>query len=158
MSMTRKAIKLGHGIFPYMELSKGGLRTVSLIRAIVEFINDFWDDVYCLSRIGFLKSPRLQRVSEDWANRSWMTGTLIDLWVLWGKRRAMKVKLDSSFQKGFSDVSSEGDDRALARKKMLAEAYWTDVSIVKLLMDLGFCGSKSPGFNSDSAQGSMFFI
>jgi Peroxisomal biogenesis factor 11 (PEX11) len=149
MSMTRKVIKLGHGIFPYMELSKGGLRTLAMIRAIVEFINDFWDDVYCLSRIGFLKSARLQHVSEEWANRSWMTGTLIDLWGLWGRRRAMKVKLDSSFERKFLDVSSEGEDRALERTKLLTEAYWIDVSILKLFMDLGFCGSTSPSFRAD---------
>jgi hypothetical protein len=143
--MTRKVIKLGHGVFPYMVLSKGGLGTFALIREIVEFINDFWDDVYCLSRIGIFKSPRLERVSEDWANRSWMTGTLMDLWVMWGRRRALKVKLDSnSLEKRFLEVSSESEGRALARKKLLAEAYWIDVSIVKLFMDLGFCGLKCP--------------
>ena len=152
MSMTRKVIKLGHGIFPYMELSDGGLGTFALIRAIVEFKNDFWDDVYCLSRIGFLKSPKLQRVSEDWANRSWMTGIVMDLLLLWGKRRAIKVKLDSSLKKGFLGVPSGGDDHALMRK-LLSEAYWIDVSIVKLLMDLGFCGLNVPRFNSNISAG-----
>jgi len=150
--MTRKVIKLGHGIFPYMELSDGGLGTFALIRAIVEFKNDFWDDVYCLSRIGFLKSPKLQRVSEDWANRSWMTGIVMDLLLLWGKRRAIKVKLDSSLKKGFLGVPSGGDDHALMRK-LLSEAYWIDVSIVKLLMDLGFCGLNVPRFNSNISAG-----
>ena len=126
-----------------MELSKGGLSTFDLIRAIVELKNDFWDDVYCLSRIGFLKSPRLQRVSEDWANRSWMTSILMDLLVLWKKRHAIKVKLNSSFEKGFLEIPSGGDDRAPVRN-MLTEAYWIDISIVKLLMDLGFCGLNPP--------------
>src|SRR5271169_6857633 len=79
MSMTRKVLKLGHGIFPYNELIFNGCATKhDLFRVIVEFMNDFWDDVYCLSRIGLLRSARLQNWSEIWANRAWMMSILID--------------------------------------------------------------------------------
>ena len=89
MSMTRKVIKLGHGIFPYVELANGGLQTFVWVRAMVEIVNDFWDDVYCLSKIGFLRSPKLQRWSEIWANRAWMTGIIMDVYVLIQRRSAL---------------------------------------------------------------------
>ena len=140
MSMTRKVIKLGHGIFPYVELTKGELRTFALVRAWVEILNDFWDDVYCLSRIGLLRSPKVQRWSEAWANRAWMTGIIMDLYVLIQRRSAMQVKLGTAQNKKYLDVGSGADDRVV-REKLSVEAYWIDVSIAKLLADLGFCGA-----------------
>jgi hypothetical protein len=143
MSMTRKVLKLGHGIFPYSELTKERLETFALIRAIVEFVNDFWDDVYCLSRIGFLRGAKLQKVSEDWANRAWMTGIVMDLYVLMQRRRVMAAKLDSAKEKRHLDISLSvpgTDDPVKIQHKLELEAYWLDVSIVKLLADFGFCG------------------
>src|SRR5271169_3473072 len=129
MSMTRKVIKLGHGIFPYVELTKGGLQTFGLVRAIVEFLNDFWDDVYCLSRIGFLRSPKLQRWSETWANRAWMMGIIMDLYVLKQKREVTKMKLETVPEKRFLDVKGPSleEDRVKARENLSIEAYWIDV-------------------------------
>ena len=143
MSMTRKVIKLGHGIFPYVELTKGGLQTFALVHALVEMLNDFWDDVYCLSRIGLLRSPKVQRWSETWANRAWMTGIIMDLYVLMERRSAMRVKLETTRSKKYLDVGSGGDEHVV-QEKLSVEAYWIDVSIAKLLADLGFCG---PSFN-----------
>ena len=141
MSMTRKVIKLGHGIFPYVELTKGGLRTFALVRALVEILNDFWDDVYCLSRIGLLRSPKVQRWSETWANRAWMTGIIMDVYVLIQRRSATRRTMETAQNKKFLDVGSSANDR-LVRKKLSVEAYWIDVSIAKLLADLGFCGAS----------------
>ena len=141
MSMTRKVIKLGHGIFPYVELTNGGLGTFALVRALVEILNDFWDDVYCLSRIGLLRSPKVQRWSETWANRAWMTGIIMDLYVLMQKRSVMLVKLGTARNKKYLDVRSGADDHVI-REKLSVEAYWIDVSIAKLLADLGFCGAS----------------
>lgn len=140
MSMTRKVIKLGHGIFPYVELVNGGLRTFALVRALVEILNDFWDDLYCLSRIGLLKSPKLQRWSETWANRSWMTGIIMDLYVLMERRTAVRVKLETARNKNYLDVGS-GVNNHVVGEKLSTEAYWIDISIAKLLADLGFCGA-----------------
>jgi Peroxisomal biogenesis factor 11 (PEX11) len=139
MSMTRKVIKLGHGIFPYMELTKGGLRTFMVVRALVEFLNDFWDDVYCLSRIGLLRSPKVQRWSENWANRSWLTGIIMDIYVLMQKRKATALKLEGSKEKHL-EIALEGE-RVNGRKILAVESYWIDVSIAKLLADFGFCGT-----------------
>lgn len=141
MSLTRKVIKLGHGIFPYIELRKGPLRTLVLVRAVVEFLNDFWDDVYCLSRIGFLKSPKIQRWSETWANRAWMMGIIMDLHAIMQRRKVMKVKLATPTEKKLLDVggSIHDEDRLKEQKRLAVEAYWIDVSIVKLLADLAFC-------------------
>jgi Peroxisomal biogenesis factor 11 (PEX11) len=154
MSMTRKVIKLGHGIFPYVELTKGGLQTFALVRAIVEILNDFWDDVYCLSRIGFLRSPKLQRWSENWANRAWMMGIIMDLYVLKQKRDVTKMKLETIPEKKFLDVKGPSleEDRVKAREKLSIEAYWIDISIVKLLADLGFCCSSSSNCFTDSSD------
>ena len=140
MSMTRKVIKLGHGIYPYVELTKGGLRTFALVREIVEILNDFWDDVYCLSRIGFLRSRKLQQLSEAWANRAWMIGIIMDLYVLMQKRNVVKAKLETA-PKTFLEVggATSEKDQAISQKKLSTEAYWIDVSTVKLLADLGFC-------------------
>jgi Peroxisomal biogenesis factor 11 (PEX11) len=143
MSMTRKVLKLGHGIFPYSELTKGGLNRVSLIRAILEIINDFWDDVYCLTRIGLLQSARLQKVSEDWANRAWMTGIIMDLLVLMQRREHMKKTLATTNQKKYLEVGIsvlEPDDPTNVREQLRVEAYWIDISILKLFADFGFCG------------------
>ena len=139
MSMTRKVIKLGHGIHPYHELSQKGITKYEIVRAIVEFINDFWDDVYCLSRIGFLKSPKVEHLSEIWANRAWMAGIIMDLQVLMQKRAKMAEKL-KDVQGRFLTVpgSAEND---VATQKLHTEAFWIEVSILKLLADFGFCGT-----------------
>lgn len=141
MSMTRKVLKLGHGIFPYAELSQKGISRYEVLRAVVEFFNDFWDDVYCLSRIGLLRSPRVQLWSETWANRAWMTGIIMDLHVLMHKRAKMAKKLndiDARFLE-VPGVKVTGDLN-VTDQKARAEAFWIDVSILKLLADFGFCG------------------
>ena|SRR5436305_10657402 len=142
LSMTRKVIKLGHGIFPYIELRKGGLGTLTLIREFVEFLNDFWDDVYCLSRIGFLRNAKIQHWSETWANRAWMTGIIMDLHVLLERKKVMRMKLKTVKEtKIYLEVGSPQDDDIMVREKLKNEAYWIDVSIAKLLADLSFCCS-----------------
>jgi hypothetical protein len=141
MSMTRKVLKLGHGIFPYSELAKGRLRTLALIRAVVEILNDLWDDLYCLSRIGLLQSKRVQKWSEKWANRAWMMGIILDLQVLFEKKTAMADRLRSAAEKNSLDVGfAVREERDIVQYKAHVEAYWIDVSIVKLLADFGFCG------------------
>ena len=110
-----------------------------VVRALVEILNDFWDDVYCLSRIGLLRSKRVQMWSEDWANRAWMTGIIMDLYVLFRRREGVGANLRGiRSQEKFLDVETE--ERKIALEKMRVEAYWIDVSIVKLLADFGFCG------------------
>lgn len=142
MSMTRKVLKLGHGIFPYSELMKGRLKRLAAVRAVVEILNDFWDDVYCLSRIGVFRSKKLQKWSEDWANRAWMTGILMDLWVLFQRREVMSSKLRGTNREKYLNVEIvDPEERKSAAEDMRVEAYWIDVSIVKLFADLGFCGS-----------------
>ena len=140
MSMTRKVLKLGHGVFPYLELTQqGAITKFALIRAIVEIINDFWDDVYCLSRIGLLRSKRLQTVSEIWANRAWMMGILMDLNVLMERKSAMTRKLKAAGETNLLRVGVLENQEQRMRRKLRAEAYWIDVSIVKLLADFAFC-------------------
>jgi hypothetical protein len=134
MSMTRKVLKLGHGVFPYSELT-GGVKGLILLRAIVEIVNDFWDDVYCLSRIGLLKSKRLEGWSEIWANRAWMMGIIMDLQVLLQRKSAMASKLKVEREKKYLEVGGMKDGRG----KLRVEAFWIDLSILKLLMDFGFC-------------------
>jgi hypothetical protein len=133
MSMTRKVLKLGHGVFPYSELT-GGVKGIVLLRAIVEIVNDFWDDVYCLSRIGLLKSKRMEGWSEIWANRAWMMGIIMDLQVLLQRNSAMAAKMKVEREK-YLKVGEIKDGRG----KLRVEAFWIDVSILKLLMDFGFC-------------------
>jgi hypothetical protein len=138
MSMTRKVLKLGHGVFPYYECTQMGIGRYELVRAVVEFINDFWDDVYCLSRIGFLRSAKVQYLSEIWANRAWMTGIVMDLHVLMEKRTKMMKKIKDS-QGRFLNVPGMAE-KDMASQKLGIEAFWIDISILKLLADLGFCG------------------
>ena len=140
MSMTRKVLKLGHGILPYGELKRKGLRGYDLIRAVVEFLNDFWDDVYCLSRIGLLRGPRLQLWSETWANRAWMMGIIMDLQVLMQKRTKLATR-SKNVPGLFLSVPGlqEKADNDLSLEKLRAEVFWIDVSILKLLADLAFC-------------------
>ena len=139
MSMTRKVIKLGHGVFPYLEFTQGRIPNFALIRAIVEFINDFWDDVYCLSRIGLLRGKKLQEVSEIWANRAWMLGIIMDLQVLMGRKSAMAKKLNAVDKKKLLAVGVLENQEQKMKRELQTESYWIDISIVKLLTDLGFC-------------------
>jgi hypothetical protein len=140
MSMTRKVLKLGHGIYPYSVLLTEPLRPLAFIRVFVEILNDFWDDVYCLSRIGFLRSAKVQRWSETWANRAWMTGIVIDLLGLLKKRTAMKQAAEENKNLEVGVLVLKTDDREIVREKMRVDAYWNDMSIIKLFADLGFCG------------------
>jgi Peroxisomal biogenesis factor 11 (PEX11) len=139
MSMTRKVLKLGHGVFPFQELTQGPISKTVFVRAVVEFMNDFWDDVYCLSRIGFLRSKRLQDVSEIWANRAWMMGIMMDLHVLMERRSAMARKLKEADEKKSLGIGVLENQEQKMKRKLLTDAYWIDVSTVKLLADLGFC-------------------
>jgi Peroxisomal biogenesis factor 11 (PEX11) len=137
MSMTRKVLKLGHGIFPYNELVFGGCSTKhDLLRVIVEFINDFWDDVYCLSRIGVFRSAKLQLLSETWANRAWMMSILIDLNAAMKKRAVIAEELEPTLSAPVLNVPGTED----SIEKLKVDAFWADISIVKLLADFGFCG------------------
>jgi len=138
MSMTRKVLKLGHGIFPYNELVFDGCSTqYDLFRVLVEFVNDFWDDVYCLCRIGVFRSPRLQSLSETWANRAWMMSILIDLNGLSHKRAVLARRLDSTRTTQHLSVPASEDPQQILK----VDAFWTDLSIIKLLADFGFCGT-----------------
>ena len=139
MSMTRKVLKLGHGVFPYLELTQGRIPKFVLIRAIVEIINDFWDDVYCLSRIGLLRSKRLQEVSEIWANRAWMMGIIMDFHVMMGRKSTMAKKLKAADENELLGVGVLETPEQNMKRVLQSEAYWIDVSIWKLLADLGFC-------------------
>jgi len=147
MSMTRKVLKLGHAIFPYLELTQERIPKLVLIRAVVEIINDFWDDVYCLSRIGLLRSQRLQTVSEVWANRAWMMGIIMDLHVLMERRSTMTKKLGAVDEKKLLAVGVLENQEQQMRRKLLTEAYWIDISIVKLLADFGFCCTFPDGLS-----------
>ena len=147
MSMTRKVLKLGHGIFPYCEITREQLTALALFRAIVEFVNDFWDDVYCLSRVGVLQSARLKMVSEEWANRFWMTGIIMDLYVLMKKRKVLAAKLGLPEARNSlsPDVQVFGpDEHEKGQEKLKTDLYWIDVSILKLLADFGFCCNYCP--------------
>lgn len=121
---------------------KGRLKTLAVVRAVVEILNDFWDDVYCLSRIGLFRGKKLQKWSEEWANRAWMTGIIMDLYVLFQRREVVAGKLRSTSREKYLSVEvGDPEEGKSAMEKMKVEAYWIDVSIVKLLTDFGFCGS-----------------
>jgi hypothetical protein len=134
MSMTRKVLKLGHGVFPSAEL-KTGVKGVDLLRAWIEIVNDFWDDVYCLSRIGLLRSKKVEGWSEIWANRAWMMGIIMDLQVLLQRKTAMAEKL----RREEKQVLQVGGVKVDSREKLRVEAFWINVSILKLMVDFGFC-------------------
>ena len=132
---------------------RGRLKKFAVIRALVEIVNDFWDDVYCLSRIGMLRSKKVERLSEDWANRAWMTGIIMDLYVLFQRREATGVKLLTTSQEKYLSVSGmEAEEKKSALEKLRVEAYWIDVSILKLLADFGFCGSTPDSDCADSSN------
>jgi len=139
MSMTRKVIKLGHGIYPYLELGQK-LETLARIRAWIEFVNDFWDDVYCLSRIGVIRNAAIQRLSEDWANRAWMLGILMDLHALLEKRATLRQSTVPAVHGASLKVQLQVNDVQKTGVNLQTELFWLDVSIAKLLADFGFCG------------------
>ncbi|KAL1923189.1 uncharacterized protein VTP21DRAFT_9565 [Calcarisporiella thermophila] len=137
-STTRKILRLGHGIESYAVLAEylegsrippppGSLWTnvwidyhLGWINAIVGFGNCLADDLYCLGRIGVL-TPATAKRAEPWSYRLWFTSILIDL----RENRLEAARLRREQKKG---------------KEVGEKLYWADISFVKLMCDLGFCG------------------
>jgi hypothetical protein len=106
----------------------------------VEILNDFWDDVYCLSKIGFLRSAKVQRWSETWANRAWMTGIVIDLLGLLERRTGIMQAAQENKNLEVGVLVLKREERESIRERVRVDAYWNDMSIIKLFADFGFCG------------------
>jgi hypothetical protein len=68
-----------------------------------------------------------------------MMGIIMDLHVLMGRRSAMTKKLSAVDEKKLLAVGVLENQEQQMRRKLLTEAYWIDISIVKLLADFGFC-------------------
>ncbi|RKP22765.1 hypothetical protein SYNPS1DRAFT_25367, partial [Syncephalis pseudoplumigaleata] len=100
-STTRKIIRLGHWLEPYEEIDDWlatmpaeqrqvgkvprSIGAAVLARwlwqgvpPVVGFLNDLFDDVYCLCRINCLPQW-MEDPSEIWSLRCWFTGILLDL-------------------------------------------------------------------------------
>jgi hypothetical protein len=69
-----------------------------------------------------------------------MTGIVIDLLGLLKKRTAMKQAAEENKNLEVGVLVLKTDDREIVREKMRVDAYWNDMSIIKLFADLGFCG------------------
>lgn len=113
-SITRKILRLGHGIGPLRELAAGPSSVFESLVLVNAIINDFADDIYCIFKMG-LVGPRLGKRAEELAYYCWFIGILVDL------------------QSNFATL------RRLEKQNDKEKAFMTKVSIVKLLMDGVFC-------------------
>jgi len=68
-----------------------------------------------------------------------MTGIVIDLLGLLKRRTAIKQATDENKNLEVGVLVLKTDDREIVREKMRVDAYWNDMSIIKLFADLGFC-------------------
>ena len=68
-----------------------------------------------------------------------MMGIIMDLRVLMERRSTMAKKLKEADEKKLLGVGILENQEQKMKRKLLTDAYWIDVSIVKLLADLGFC-------------------
>ena len=119
-STFRKIIRLGNEANALDALMYSAARNhYDLARALLELINALCDDLYCLARIGLFSSD-VRDWSDTWCNRIWFVSILADL------------------QKALRERPAEGEKQQqyAATKQQL---FWMDISIVKLLADLGFC-------------------
>ncbi|RIA85019.1 peroxisomal biogenesis factor 11 [Glomus cerebriforme] len=144
-SNTRKIIRLAHFLEPYADFKEyvTGARYSSstvipyekvvyysgFINSVTGILNDIFDDLYCLGKIGILDRSVAKR-AEPIAIKLWFINIVFDIheiifriWLLNEKTKKSKEKL------------SENDLKKLKDKK-----HWLYISLVKLTMDFGFCG------------------
>ncbi|CAB4382346.1 hypothetical protein RhiirA5_496989 [Rhizophagus irregularis] len=144
-SNTRKIIRLAHFLEPYSDLNDyvtGARNPSSIVRpyekfvyylgfinSITSILNDFFDDLYCLGKVGILDKSVAKR-AEPIAIKLWFLNIIMDIhevifriWYLNEQTKKSKGKL------------SENDIEKLKDKK-----YWLYASLVKLSMDFSFCG------------------
>jgi hypothetical protein len=125
--MFRKIIRLGNwlessqNIYDMLTSSSQKLQTrimnLDFIIEIVDLWTSFFDDVYCLCKMGVLRSKKLEKYSEIQASQAWFLSIILNLYVLYNDH----VKLQSK-------------DKIESRK-----IYWSKVSIAKLVFDGLFC-------------------
>ncbi|CAG8563681.1 4096_t:CDS:10 [Ambispora gerdemannii] len=142
-STTRKILRLAHFIEPYNELRDyitGDYKYpvdkieiliyyIGFLNSIVGLLNDFFDDLYCLGKIGVL-SKTIEKRAEPIAIRFWFFTILLDV-----NDCLLKVWLLNAKMRKVKDRCNEEEWKKLEEKK-----YWLKYNLVKFLMDLGFCG------------------
>ena len=119
-STFRKIIRLGNEAYALDTLMySAATNHYDQARALLELINALCDDLYCLARIGLFSSD-VRDWADAWCNRIWFVSILVDL------------------QKALRERPTDGEKKqqhAVTKEQLL----WMDISIVKLLADLGFC-------------------
>jgi hypothetical protein len=174
-STTRKIIRLGHWLEPYEEiinwlasmpirskhanqqLAKTASKSMSTIvlakwlwdgvPPVVGFLNDLFDDIYCLCRINCL--PKwMEDPSEIWSLRCWFLGIWLDLYNNTMEQLAVKRKINvqrqivARLQQDIAEYEHGRQPLQVAEKTLAVlydKQYWLRVSCGKFLGDLGFC-------------------
>ncbi|KAI8052953.1 hypothetical protein BDF22DRAFT_686216 [Syncephalis plumigaleata] len=175
-STTRKIIRLGHWLEPYEEildwlvnipiqsrqvsnqqLAKSTLKSMPTtvfakwlwdgVPPVVGFLNDFFDDIYCLCRINCL--PKwMEDPSEIWSLRCWFLGIWLDLYGNAMDQLALKRKIKvqqlivDRLRKDPTEYEHGMQSLQVAEKALAVlydKQYWLRISCGKFLGDLGFC-------------------
>ncbi|CAG8648370.1 7533_t:CDS:2, partial [Ambispora leptoticha] len=155
-STTRKILRLAHFIEPYNELRDyiTGAYTypadkiekliyyIGFLNSMIGLLNDFFDDLYCLGKIGVL-SKGIEKRAEPIAIRFWFFTILLDV-----NDCLLKIWLLNTKMRKVKDKCSKEEWNKLEEKK-----YWLKYNLMKFLADLGFCGYDFFGFTfSDGWQ------
>ncbi|CAB4435689.1 unnamed protein product [Rhizophagus irregularis] len=144
-SNTRKIIRLAHFLEPYSDLNDyvtGARNPSSIVRpyekfvyylgfinSITSILNDFFDDLYCLGKVGILDKSVAKR-AEPIAIKLWFLNIIMDIHEV-----IFRIGYLNEQTKKSKGKLSENDIEKLKDKK-----YWLYASLVKLSMDFSFCG------------------
>ncbi|KAG9286646.1 hypothetical protein G9A89_012196 [Geosiphon pyriformis] len=155
-STTRKIFRLAHFLEPYTEfrdyvtganaypydVAERLIYYIGFINSIVGMLNDFFDDVYCLGKIGVFNKG-VAKKAEPIAIRFWFFNILLDI-----NNCLIKIWLVNAAMR---NVKGKGTEEEL--KKLKGKRYWLIYNLAKFSADLGFCGYDFFGFQfSDGWQ------
>jgi hypothetical protein len=134
-SMARKIIRLGHGLEPLEELiencshcslgSSKQLVTIGNLNAFLSAVNEFFDDMVCLCKIGVVSKER-GLWYEFYANYLWLICTMIDLRDQFEAHKKLVGK-------------QKKDDTSTESKELKEKLFVNRISIAKLMADFLFC-------------------
>ncbi|KAL7747610.1 hypothetical protein RI367_007051 [Sorochytrium milnesiophthora] len=165
-STTRKILRLGHAVEPYLEVhgffteqqgftglltnkqqqspAERLLQLMAVVNALVGIANDVVDDVICLAKIGALEKSWVKRLDPH-SSRLWMSSIVMDLIDNY-------VGLGKLVQKEQA-AARKGEAVAAIREKKRVQT----ISFIKLMSDFTFCYVDVANMSGRRADGIQAF-
>lgn len=130
-STTRKIIRLGHVIEPYAAFTElcsskhvlpsnsvdESLHRLAILNSIIGMVQDISDDLYCLCKIGVLRSKRISDGSEVVSAYLWLVGIWLDLHENWWAKRRVRQRLSELVRQSKQTVQAVSQAGVLDEKQ-----------------------------------------